>query len=179
MPTGLSGVPPEGPATPVIPTPIWEPASAATIFFQNFPSASDSAKLVLEKTVTGIQEKGVLVSPQEAWERVRDTLTFEIKDGADTITVKGSDAGWSYDAASGSYKKTLSLDAGMYTVTESCRDVAGYTLESVSYTVEAGSSSVSRTGQTASNIQIEASGSASVSFTNTYKRYRFFPRPVR
>lgn len=145
-------------------------ASAATIFFQNFPSASDSAKLVLEKTVTGIQEKGVLVSPQEAWERVRDTLTFEIKDGADTITVKGSDAGWSYDAASGSYKKTLSLDAGMYTVMESCRDVAGYTLESVSYTVEAGSSSVSRTGQTASNIQIEASGSASVSFTNTYKR---------
>ncbi len=90
--------------------------------------------LKLTKTVAGTVSK----------EDAEKTIQFKVTDAAGTEVATYKLSEFTYDTASKTWTKTLDCTAGKYTVTETVTDVTGYTLTSVTYTIDSGAATTGK-----------------------------------
>lgn len=111
--------------------------------------------LKLTKTVAGTVSK----------EDAEKTIQFKVRDvaGTEVATYKLSE--FTYDTASKTWTKTLDCTAGKYTVTETVTDVTGYTLTSVTYTVDSGAETMGK----AADVTLVKGNVTTVAFKNSYQ----------
>lgn len=128
-------------------------------FVNNY--TKNEAKLTLVKTIAGVEG----TTDDAKWNIVKDKLTFTVTDTTDptnTVTVAAS----AFTCSGGVYSTTLTLKPGTYTVTETYRNVDGYTLSTTQYQIGAGAV----TTGTSANVTLAAETEETVTFTNTYAR---------
>ncbi len=111
--------------------------------------------LKLTKTVAGSVSK----------EDAEKTIQFKVTDAAGTEVATYKLSEFTYDTASKTWTKTLDCTAGKYTVTETVTDVTGYTLTSVTYTIDSGTAT---TGKTA-DVTLVKGNVTTVAFKNSYQ----------
>lgn len=111
--------------------------------------------LKLTKTVAGSVLK----------EDAEKTIQFKVTDAAGTEVATYKLSEFTYDTASKTWTKTLDCTAGKYTVTETVTDVTGYTLTSVTYTIDSGTAT---TGKTA-DVTLVKGNVTTVAFKNSYQ----------
>lgn len=111
--------------------------------------------LKLTKTVAGTVSK----------EDAEKTIQFKVTDAAGTEVATYKLSEFTYDTASKTWTKTLDCTAGKYTVTETVTDVTGYTLTSVTYTIDSGTAT---TGKTA-DVTLVKGNVTTVAFKNSYQ----------
>ena len=111
--------------------------------------------LKLMKTVAGTVSK----------EDAEKTIQFKVTDAAGTEVATYKLSEFTYDTASKTWTKTLDCTAGKYTVTETVTDVTGYTLTSVTYTID---SAAATTGKTA-DVTLVKGNVTTVAFKNSYQ----------
>lgn len=111
--------------------------------------------LKLTKTVAGTVSK----------EDAEKTIQFKVRDvaGTEVATYKLSE--FTYDTESKTWTKTLDCSAGKYTVTETVTDVTGYTLTSVTYTVDSGAETMGK----AADVTLVKGNVTTVAFKNSYQ----------
>lgn len=111
--------------------------------------------LKLTKTVAGTVSK----------EDAEKTIQFKVTDAAGTEVATYKLSEFTYDTASKTWTKTLDCTAGKYTVTETVTDVTGYTLTSVTYTIDSGAAT---TGKVA-DVTLVKGNVTTVAFKNSYQ----------
>lgn len=111
--------------------------------------------LKLTKTVAGTVSK----------EDAEKTIQFKVTDAAGTEVATYKLSEFTYDTASKTWTKTLDCTAGKYTVTETVTDVTGYTLTSVTYTID---SAAATTGK-AADVTLVKGNVTTVAFKNSYQ----------
>ena len=128
------------------------------------PAADDEAKLIVSKTVTGLESidgYSVTMTVYDGSDSQDIVLNNFTSDGNGNYTASGS---ITYNVPANDGSKTL-------TVTESAPNVTGYTLDSTAYAVtEEGSDSQTGSGTTVSNVVVNAAHTKTVAFTNTYAK---------
>lgn len=128
------------------------------------PAADDEAKLIVSKTVTGLESidgYSVTMTVYDGSASQDIVLNNFTSDGNGNYTASGS---ITYNVPANGGSKTL-------TVTESAPNVTGYTLDSTAYAVtEEGSDSQTGSGTTVSNVVVNAAHTKTVAFTNTYAK---------
>ena len=102
--------------------------TTTVVFKDDYIEEDKTGTLVLKKTIKGAITK----------EEAEGALEFTVKNNTTkeekTYTLKD----FKYDEKTGEYTLTLPLEEGGYTVTESTKDVDGYVLDSVTYSVNGG-----------------------------------------
>ena len=111
--------------------------------------------LKLTKTVAGT------VSNQDA----EKTIQFKVSDAAGTVVATYKLSEFTYDTASKTWTKTLDCTAGKYTVTETVTDITGYTLASVTYTIDSGAETTGK----AADVTLVKGNVTTVAFKNSYQ----------
>lgn len=111
--------------------------------------------LKLTKTVAGTVSK----------EDAEKTIQFKVTDAAGTEVATYKLSEFTYDTASKTWTKTLDCTAGKYTVTETVTDVTGYTLASVTYTVNGGAENTGK----AADVTLVKDTVTTVAFKNSYQ----------
>ena len=111
--------------------------------------------LKLTKTVAGTVSK----------EDAEKTIQFKVTDAAGTEVATYKLSEFTYDTASKTWTKTLDCTAGKYTVTETVTDVTGYTLTSVTYTIDSGTAT---TGKVA-DVTLVKGNVTTVAFKDSYQ----------
>lgn len=111
--------------------------------------------LKLTKTVAGTVSK----------EDAEKTIQFKVTDAAGTEVATYKLSEFTYDTASKTWTKTLDCTAGKYTVTETVTDVTGYTLTSVTYTIDSGAATTGK----AADVTLVKGNVTTVAFKNSYQ----------
>lgn len=111
--------------------------------------------LKLTKTVAGTVSK----------EDAEKTIQFKVRDAAGTEVATYKLSEFTYDTASKTWTKTLDCTAGKYTVTETVTDVTGYTLTSVTYTIDSGAATTGK----AADVTLVKGNVTTVAFKNSYQ----------
>ncbi len=111
--------------------------------------------LKLTKTVAGTVSK----------EDAEKTIQFKVTDAAGTEVATYKLSEFTYDTASKTWTKTLDCTAGKYTVTETVTDVTGYTLTSVTYTIDSGAATTGK----AADVRLVKGNVTTVAFKNSYQ----------
>lgn len=111
--------------------------------------------LKLTKTVAGTVSK----------EDAEKTIQFKVTDAAGTEVATYKLSEFIYDTASKTWTKTLDCTAGKYTVTETVTDVTGYTLTSVTYTIDSGAATTGK----AADVTLVKGNVTTVAFKNSYQ----------
>lgn len=111
--------------------------------------------LKLTKTVAGTVSK----------EDAEKTIQFKVTDAAGTEVATYKLSEFTYDTASKTWTKTLDCTAGKYTVTETVTDVTGYTLTSVTYTIDSGAATAGK----AADVTLVKGNVTTVAFKNSYQ----------
>ena len=111
--------------------------------------------LKLTKTVAGTVSK----------EDAEKTIQFKVTDAAGTEVATYKLSEFTYDTASKTWTKTLDCTAGKYTVTETATDVTGYTLTSVTYTIDSGAATAGK----AADVTLVKGNVTTVAFKNSYQ----------
>lgn len=111
--------------------------------------------LKLTKTVAGTVSK----------EDTEKTIQFKVTDAAGTEVATYKLSEFTYDTASKTWTKTLDCTAGKYTVTETVTDVTGYTLTSVTYTIDSGAATTGK----AADVTLVKGNVTTVAFKNSYQ----------
>lgn len=111
--------------------------------------------LKLTKTVAGTVSK----------EDAEKTIQFKVRDAAGTEVETYKLSEFTYDTASKTWTKTLDCTAGKYTVTETVTDVTGYTLTSVTYTIDSGAATTGK----AADVTLVKGNVTTVAFKNSYQ----------
>lgn len=113
------------------------------------------ATLKLTKTVAGTVSK----------EDAEKTIQFKVTDAAGTEVATYKLSEFTYDTASKTWTKTLDCTAGKYTVTETVTNVTGYTLTSVTYTIDSGAATTGK----AADVTLVKGNVTTVAFKNSYQ----------
>lgn len=111
--------------------------------------------LKLTKTVAGTVSK----------EDAEKTIQFKVTDAAGTEVATYKLSEFTYDTASKTWTKTLDCTAGKYTVTETVTDITGYTLASVTYTIDSGAETTGK----AADVTLVKGNVTTVAFKNSYQ----------
>lgn len=111
--------------------------------------------LKLTKTVAGTVSK----------EDAEKTIQFKVTDAAGTEVATYKLSEFTYDTASKTWTKTLDCTAGKYAVTETVTDVTGYTLTSVTYTIDSGAATTGK----AADVTLVKGNVTTVAFKNSYQ----------
>lgn len=111
--------------------------------------------LKLTKTVAGTVSK----------EDAEKTIQFKVTDAAGTEVATYKLSEFTYDTASKTWTKTLDCTAGKYTVTETVTDITGYTLASVTYTIDRGAETTGK----AADVTLVKGNVTTVAFKNSYQ----------
>ena len=111
--------------------------------------------LKLTKTVAGTVSK----------EDAEKTIQFKVSDAAGTVVATYKLSEFTYDTASKTWTKTLDCTAGKYTVTETVTDITGYTLASVTYTIDSGAETTGK----AADVTLVKGNVTTVAFKNSYQ----------
>ncbi|MCH5264288.1 MAG: isopeptide-forming domain-containing fimbrial protein [Lachnospiraceae bacterium] len=139
--------------------------NGGTLEYENEKSTiTEKGQLVLTKTIEGPVTK----------EEAENTLEFTVKSmtsgSITTYTLKD----FSYEPATGRYTLTLDKFIGDYIVTETVKDIHGYTLKSVTYQLNSGG----KTNGDSIHVTVNSNAATQIDFSDTYEKDAAEPAPT-
>ena len=130
--------------------------TTTVVFKDDYIEEDKTGTLVLKKTIKGAITK----------EEAEGALDFTVKNNTTkeekTYTLKD----FKYDDKTGEFTLTLPLEEGRYTVTETTKDVDGYVLDSVTYSVDGGEATKGDSVTT----DVKAKETVTVAFEDDYSK---------
>lgn len=137
-----------------------EKKQTQTVLFKNtYAKMTESGSLKLIKDVTG----------DLAWDVVKDSLSFTIKQDGAAVETTYTAADFTRNAKTGNYECVIdNLPLGMYVVTETAGDITGYK-RVTKYNIMSDTSDM-KSGMVAHGVQITNASVTTVTFENRYTK---------